>query len=381
MTDWKSSLRADPIPWLLENACAPIRYRVLTELLDRSKDDPDVLAARQAVLEYPPAVTLQRKQRKDGTWGGQIHAGDAKKLEPSVENALTLLYEMAWGRDTKPVRQAAATLRGFLTSKKDLKFYEFAKVVKADEKRERYYRWYLRTIALGLLVRGGYVDDRSRTAVLELLDLTAGFVDDPVSRHPVEEIGPRTTAHPGGRVEARLPLPPGPRAHARVRVLTVAFGRRAREDAAEEDLGLRHVRDVSEARPRARPRAHREGLVRQGRGAAHPRNRLLQQAREPRRAPGQSRDLRAARAAQPLSQMMAHLEWWQGQQTKEGRWNLQGKLLNESSRWTALLRLEKDWRSPTRKEADLTFRVLVLLKYQWERQIRMLDRRDDGYTI
>ena len=80
-------------------------------------------------------------------------------------------------------------------------------------------------------------------------------------------------------------------------------------------------------------------------------------------------------------QMMAHLEWWQGQQSKEGRWNLPAKLLNESSRWTALIRLEKDWRSPARKEADLTFRVLLILRYQWERQIRMLDRRDDGYTI
>ena len=62
-----------------------------------------------------------------------------------------------------------------------------------------------------------------------------------------------------------------------------------------------------------------------------------------------------------------------------GPLNIAGKLLNESSRWTALLRLEKDQGSLTRKEADLTFRVLVLLKYQWERQIRMLDRRDDGY--
>ena len=34
MTDWKSALRADPIPWLLDNACAPIRYRALAELLD-----------------------------------------------------------------------------------------------------------------------------------------------------------------------------------------------------------------------------------------------------------------------------------------------------------------------------------------------------------
>ena len=34
MTDWRSSLRSDPTPWLLDNASAPIRYRVLTELLD-----------------------------------------------------------------------------------------------------------------------------------------------------------------------------------------------------------------------------------------------------------------------------------------------------------------------------------------------------------
>ncbi len=29
----------------------------------------------------------------------------------------------------------------------------------------------------------------------------------------------------------------------------------------------------------------------------------------------------------------------------------------------------------------MTFRVLLILKYQWERQIQMLDRRDDGYPI
>src|SRR5207249_4827896 len=127
MTDWKSSLRSDPMPWLLENACPPIRYRVLTDLLDRPKEDPDVVKARQNVLLYPPALALQRKQRKDGTWGGQIHAGDARKFELSLENAVSLLFEMGWGRDAKPVKAAAAALRPFLTAKKDLKFYEFAK--------------------------------------------------------------------------------------------------------------------------------------------------------------------------------------------------------------------------------------------------------------
>jgi hypothetical protein len=56
-------------------------------------------------------------------------------------------------------------------------------------------------------------------------------------------------------------------------------------------------------------------------------------------------------------------------------------MLAENSRWTTLLRIEKDWRSPARKEADMTFRILLMFKHQWERQVRMLDRRDDGYPI
>jgi len=79
MTDWKSSLRSDPMPWLLETACAPIRYRVLTELLERGRDDPDVQKVRQEIMTHSPAVRLQRTQRKDGTWGGRIHAGDPRK--------------------------------------------------------------------------------------------------------------------------------------------------------------------------------------------------------------------------------------------------------------------------------------------------------------
>ena len=79
--------------------------------------------------------------------------------------------------------------------------------------------------------------------------------------------------------------------------------------------------------------------------------------------------------------LMAHLEWMHGQQSKEGRWNLPAKLLGENTRFTAMIRLEKDWRSPARKEADLSFRILLIFKNQWDRQIRMLDRRDDAYPI
>ncbi len=189
MTDWKASLRADPIPWLLENACAPIRYRVLTELLDRRRDDPQVVELRKDVVNDAAARKLERTQRKDGSWAGTVHAGDPRRFQASIENGLCRLFELGWDRDAKAVRTAAKTLRTYLTAKRDVPFFEFTKAIKADERREQYFRWYLRILALGLLVPAGYVDDRSRLAVLELLDLTAGFVDSPVSRNPVEEIG------------------------------------------------------------------------------------------------------------------------------------------------------------------------------------------------
>ena len=53
MTDWRSSLRSDPTAWLLDNASAPIRYRVLTELLDSKSWRSAISAAVMRVTAYP----------------------------------------------------------------------------------------------------------------------------------------------------------------------------------------------------------------------------------------------------------------------------------------------------------------------------------------
>ncbi len=381
MTDWRSSLRADPTPWLLETAAAPIRYRVLTELLDKPKEDPQVQEALKEVLDYPPALKLQKTQRKDGTWGGKIHAGDPRKYEASLENGLCQLYEYGWTRETRPVKHAAQTLRSFLTAKKDLKLFEFGKVVKADEKRERYYRWFLRILALGLLIRGGYMDDRTRLAVLELLELTSGFVDDPVSRNPTEEIG---ASHPLLRPQVwRRDYPFLPDLYlARV----FAFSPWLLEGELAK-MRLKKIFDyvLSETYQRHAPDL---GLVRTAKGSFLKGSGLRLRPVDYYNKHGHLDELLVnlemlARLGlinrYPL--LMAHMEWIHSLQGKDGKWNLPTKLLNENSRWTALLRLEKDWRSPARKEADMTFRMLVILKYQADRQVRMLDRRDDGYPI
>jgi len=381
MTDWRSCLRSDPTSWLLENASAPIRYRVLTELLERGRDDPDVQKARLDVTTYSPAVQLQRKQRKDGTWGGKIHAGDSRKLDPSLENLMNKLFEYGWRREAKPIQLAAKTLRSFLTSKRDLKLYEFAKVVKADPRRERYYRWFLRVLAVGLLTRAGYLEERIRSGILELLELASNFVDNPVSRNPTEEIG---ASHPLIRAEAwrdGYPFMPD------VYMLRVFAFSPWLLDGEMAKMRLKKIFDYMLS-PTYQERAPELGLVRTDKGSFIKDHGVRLYPIDHYQKKGSMDELLVylelfARLGlinrYPL--LMSQLEWLQSQQGKDGRWNLPTKLINDTSRWTQLLRIEKDWRSPARKEADTTFRALLILRHQWQRQIRMLDRRDDVYPI
>ena len=51
---WMAALKGDPLKWLLQKANPSVRYRTLTEILDRPEDDPEVMEARQAIWRYPP---------------------------------------------------------------------------------------------------------------------------------------------------------------------------------------------------------------------------------------------------------------------------------------------------------------------------------------
>jgi hypothetical protein len=310
-----------------------------------------------------------------------VHASDDRKYEACLENGLLTLYEYGWDRDTKPVKNAAKTLRTFLSQKKDLKFFEFQKAVKADDRRELYYRWFLRSLALGLLVRGGYLDERSRSAVLELLDRTAAFVDNPVARSPVEEIG---ASHPLIRAEAwRDGYPFMPDFYlARVFAYSPWL-----LDGELAKMRLKKIFDyvMSSTYQSLAPDL---GLVRTAKGSFVRGHGLRIRPLDDYHKHGHVDELLVifdllSRLGlinrYPL--LMSHFEWLHAQQGREGRWNLPTKMLSENSRWTSLLRIERDWRSPARKEADLTFRILLLFKNQWDRQVRMLDRHDDGYPI
>ena len=67
---WKTALNDDPIPWLLETdpANPGVRYFALRELLDRPEDDPEVQAARAAIMTVEPVPAILDAQYPDGYW-------------------------------------------------------------------------------------------------------------------------------------------------------------------------------------------------------------------------------------------------------------------------------------------------------------------------
>ena len=70
MTDWQKILNDDPIPWLLEpDPDNPsVRYFALRELLAQPEDDPEVQAARAAIMTTGPAPVILDAQYPDGYW-------------------------------------------------------------------------------------------------------------------------------------------------------------------------------------------------------------------------------------------------------------------------------------------------------------------------
>lgn len=65
---WWDALRGDPIPWLLEADNPSVRAFTLTDLLDRSPGDPEVIATWEAVMHSRPVREIMAAQYPAGYW-------------------------------------------------------------------------------------------------------------------------------------------------------------------------------------------------------------------------------------------------------------------------------------------------------------------------
>lgn len=380
MADWKSPLRADPSEWLVLNASAPVKFRLLTELHSLPPTEPKIAALHDEAMKWPAAKAELRFQRMDGTWGGKIVA-EPDKAERSTEKILWQLFELTWNKDnSKEVRKAAKALKSLLAHKKEMPLFEFKQYAKQDPLRERHVVWQMRLVALGLLLRAGYVDDRKVVElVADLLERATSFVADPISRRPVELVGsglPQLRRE--GFREGFCFIPD----HYMLRIFAhfpaLLDGGKAR-NALKRVFDYVVSPDYQELGPQI-------GSVRVIRGTLERGGGIQLRPIEEYAEQGNLDELlylleQFARLGliNRYPQLMGYVDWLLQHQEKDGRWDLPQKCFGAKPLYHSWVRIEKDWKVANRRVADVTFRLMLILKYQWERQMKMLERGVDMY--
>lgn len=183
MGKWLDRLKKDPTDWLLEKACPPICYRLLTEIHGRSLDDPDVQAARDGSYNFKPALTIAGAQTQDGLWFDSFDHYETMNLNrkrgPATLHQLHALMEYGWGKDHPVVWRTSELLQGLLWEDPSVDLRELKGYCGVDPAPEAYFRKLLSWRALALLLRGGFGDDpgvrhKTKERLKEVAGLYAG---------------------------------------------------------------------------------------------------------------------------------------------------------------------------------------------------------------
>lgn len=73
VSGWIDRVKADPMPWLLEESTPAVRHLALRALLDRAADDLEVVEARAAAMRTDPIASILGAQNPEGWWAKPGH--------------------------------------------------------------------------------------------------------------------------------------------------------------------------------------------------------------------------------------------------------------------------------------------------------------------
>jgi hypothetical protein len=193
-----------PLTWLLENAGASIRYRTLRELAPDGYASPEVTqAAHLAITESKTALSVVKKQKDNGIWGGNL-LGLATAAAQGIKDVGTIpqyrrLLQLEWPRAGRPFKLADRVLFRLLSRDEDPSLlFEFQKAVKADPEAEAWARGIMREAASAALAEAGYGDDpRLRGSGHRIASAISQFLRSPLAEKPFLKSGKQIVLHPG----------------------------------------------------------------------------------------------------------------------------------------------------------------------------------------
>jgi hypothetical protein len=87
--DWRSQLKGDALPWLLEASDPGARYLAMRDLLGLPPDDPELITAQKAAHSQGPIAAILDEMHPDGYWS-KPGPGYGPKYFSTVWSIITL---------------------------------------------------------------------------------------------------------------------------------------------------------------------------------------------------------------------------------------------------------------------------------------------------
>ena len=190
--------------WLLEHGSESIRLRTKRELaLPGSVPPPEGLQAEEeAVVHSKLAQAVEKKQKENGVWGGNLLA-----LAPSAKEGIKeigtiphyrRLLQLGFPRTARPFKLADRLLFRLLSRDEDpfLQF-EFSKLSKDSPEAAEWAREHTREAAATALAEAGYIEDpRLRGAAHKVASAVSAFLRSPLAEKPFVRSGAKTILSP-----------------------------------------------------------------------------------------------------------------------------------------------------------------------------------------
>ena len=105
MNDWKSVLKADQTDWLLERDNPSVRCFTLTDILELSERDPEVMKAKREIMKVGVVPRILSKQKNAGNWEAPENFYIRSKYKGTVWQLIILAELGADGKDER-IRKA-----------------------------------------------------------------------------------------------------------------------------------------------------------------------------------------------------------------------------------------------------------------------------------
>jgi hypothetical protein len=183
-----------PLPWVLENAAAPVQFRASTDVARLPVPDPAQLAG--LAYTYEPALLLALTQERDGTWGRTMLTAPSPGAKDfagvGTINAVRRLVEYGWDRESPPLVRGRRLLFRLLAEDEDPAYlFELAPPGGApDAETVRHGRGILREAAAAALAQAGYENDpRLRGAARRIVERVDAYLRSPLVQKPFVRVG------------------------------------------------------------------------------------------------------------------------------------------------------------------------------------------------